>query len=43
MVILERHDQLDLELYRKITSEREPIRVSPELLTLVDRRARRRY
>jgi hypothetical protein len=39
-VVLERHDQLDLPLYRRIAVERERVTVADELLDGV-RRSRR--
>ena len=39
-MVLERHDQLDLPLYRRIAFEREPVRVADELLDGVGRTRR---
>jgi histidine ammonia-lyase len=37
-IFLERHDQLDLELYRRIAFDREPVSVAPGLLSAVANR-----
>jgi histidine ammonia-lyase len=37
-ILIERHDQLDLEQYRRIAFDRERIAVAPGLLELVERR-----
>lgn len=37
MIVLERHDQLDLALYRRIAFGREPLALAAELLAAVDR------
>ena len=38
MLLLERHDQLDRELYRLVVWEREPVAIDPALLDGVERR-----
>ena len=38
MISLDRHDALDLDLYRRIVRDGEPVEVAPELLRAVDER-----
>ena len=38
MILLDRHDVLDLDLYRRIVRDGEPVEIAPELLQAVDER-----
>ena len=38
MILLDRHDALDAERYRRIVEDGEPVALSPQALELVDRR-----
>jgi histidine ammonia-lyase len=38
MVVLDRHDCLDLDLYRRIVLDGEPVEIAPEALRVVDER-----
>ena len=40
VIVLERHDQLDLDDYRRVVCDHEPIEIDPALLRLVEERRR---